>query len=102
MQPDFQEYFNPDLQMMKEKRTTIESIDIVPKISSAVGQCFSVRPKPEVVKKGITSIAFTTHMDMSVYLGYPGQYMYNTRTRVNIMTFHSITMVFYINIHIIS
>ena len=96
MQPDFREYFNPDLQMMKLNRTTIESIDIVPKISSAVGKCFSVRPKPEVVKKGIASIAFTTHMDMSIYLGYPGQYMYNTRTRVSIMIFLSITMFFYV------
>ena len=59
-----------------------ESINILTKYSNNLGRCFSVRPKPEVVKKGILRVAFTSYTDTYIYIGYPGQFMYNTRTRV--------------------
>ena len=90
-QPSFREYFNKNTQMMKQNRTTLESIDIVPKFSH-LGKCFSVRPKPDIVKKGIVSIAFTSYMDMYVYIGYPGQFKYNTRTRVSFAILFMITI----------
>ena len=86
------EYLNQDTQMRKQNRTTLESIEIVPKFSYALGKCFSVRPKPDIVKRGIVSIAFTSHMDVYVYIGYPGQFKYNTRTRVSIAILFTITI----------
>ena len=60
-----------------------ESINVLTKYSNNLGRCFSVRPKPEVVKKGILSVALTSYTDTYIYIGYPGQFMYNTRTRVS-------------------
>ena len=63
-------------------KTAMESIEIKTKYWNSLGKCYSVRPKKDVVRKGILSIAFTANMDVYIYLGYPGQLMYNTRTRV--------------------
>ena len=62
----------------------IASFDVETKYSYSLGKCYSVRPKPDIVRLGITEITIIAHMDNYVYMGYPGQFMYNIRTRVNV------------------
>ena len=61
----------------------MQNIEVVTKYSKNLGKCYSVRPKPDIVRLGITDITIIAHMDIYVYMGYPGQFMYNTRTRVS-------------------
>ena len=67
-----------------ENNNQPEHVEIVTKYSNSLGRCFSVRPKDHVVKLEVIKIDIAARMDIYVYIGYPGQYMYNTEERVNI------------------
>ena len=71
------EEFSPSNEAMK-------SIEIVTKYTNTLGKCYSVRPKPDIVKLGILDITIIAHMDIYIYLAHPGQFMYNTWARVSV------------------
>ena len=60
------------------------SFDVETKYSHSLGKCYSVRPKRDIVRLGITAITIIAHLDTYIYMGHPGQFMYNIRTRVNV------------------
>ena len=74
-QRSFEEFFS------KSKSHT-ENVDIEIKHYNTLGKCFSVRPKIHVVRLGIVQMEITSHMDIYVYMGYPGQFMHSVRARV--------------------
>ena len=63
-------------------------IKITTKHSPTYGKCYSIRPRTHVLKYGILVVDIVARMDIMIYLGYPGQFMYNTKTKVS--TFCSI------------
>ena len=67
----------------KPKQKT-ENVDVVTKYTNTLGRCYSIRPRAHVVRLGILRVEITARLDIYVYLGYPGQFMYNTKKRVRI------------------
>ena len=61
---------------------TTNHIKVVTKYFDSFGKCFSIRPQDHVLKYGINIIDIVARMDVTIHLGYPGQFMYNTKTRV--------------------
>ena len=59
-----------------------ENLEIITKYQNNLGRCFSIRPKDRVVSLEVIKIDITARMDIYVYVGYPGQFMYNTKERV--------------------
>ena len=59
------------------------NINIITSYFDSFGKCYSIRPKPNVLKQGIIGIDILARMDISIYMGHPGQFMYNTKSRVN-------------------
>ena len=59
-----------------------ENVDVVTKYTNTLGRCYSIRPRAHVVRLGILRVEITARLDIYVYLGYPGQFMYNTKKRV--------------------
>ena len=57
-------------------------IKITTKYWHNYGRCFSIQPKDHVLKTGVTIIDIIARMNVYVYFGYPGQFMYNTKTKV--------------------
>ena len=57
-------------------------IKVVTKYFDSFGKCFSIRPKNHVSRYGINIIDIVARMDVTIHLVYPGQFMYNTKTRV--------------------
>ena len=60
-------------------------IKVVTKYFDSFGKCFSIRPKNHVLRYGINIIDIVARMDVTIHLGYPGQFMYNTKTRVGFL-----------------
>ena len=58
-------------------------IKITTKYSRTYGKCYSIRPRNHVLKYGILVVDLVGRMDIMIYLGYPGQFMYNTKTKVS-------------------
>ena len=77
---------NIDQNTFVEKFTPSSNNSIHVKVSSkyfdSFGKCFSIRPKNHVLKHGINVIDILARMAVTIHLGYPGQFMYNTKTRV--------------------
>ena len=61
---------------------TTEHIDVITKYHYNLGRCYSIRPKNHVIMLGVTSVDIVGRMGIYVYFGYPGQFMYNTKTKV--------------------
>ena len=61
----------------------LNNIIIVTKYQRNLGRCYSIRPQQNVIKLGILSIDFVAQIPFYVYLGYPGQFNYNTKTKVS-------------------
>ena len=59
-----------------------EHIKVITKYFDSFGKCYSISPRNHVLKHGITLVDITARMDITIHLGYPGQFMYNTKTRV--------------------
>ena len=62
----------------------IENFDVITKYTDTLGRCYSIRPRAHIVRMGIVKIDILARTDVYVYLGYPGQFMYNTKARVRI------------------
>ena len=61
------------------------NISITTKFYHHFGRCYSIHPKGDILKLGITSIYFITKINIYVYFGYPGQFMYsNTKSKVSV------------------
>ena len=63
----------------------LKSIKITTKYMNTLGKCYSVQPTSDIVKLGIIGITIVANIDVYIYMGYPGQFMFNTRTRVRIL-----------------
>ena len=59
-----------------------EHIEITTKYWGTYGRCFSLHPKDHVLKLGVHQIEIVARMGIYIYFGYPGQFMYNTKTKV--------------------
>ena len=60
-----------------------KNISITTKYYEHFGRCYSIHPKGEILKLGVTSMYFITKINIYVYFGYPGQFMYsNTKSKV--------------------
>ena len=76
-QSEFMEDFSNE-----SKKNGTTNIEITTKYHNNLGKCFSVRPKNHVIKLGVVAIDVVARMGIYVYFGHPGQYMYNTKTKV--------------------
>ena len=59
-----------------------EHIEIITKYWDSYGRCYSIRPRHHVLKLGVTGIEIVGRVEIWVHFGYPGQFMYNTKTKV--------------------
>ena len=59
-----------------------QHLKIITKYQRNLGRCYSIRPKEHVIKLGVLAIDFLGNIPFYVYLGYPGQFNYNTKTKV--------------------
>ena len=64
------------------RNTTEDAIDFQTVYSDTFGRCYSIRPKKHIRELGVTKIDIEARMNIYVYFGYPGQFMYNTKTKV--------------------
>ena len=62
----------------------MENFEVITKYTDTLGRCYSIRPRAHIVRMGIVKIDILARTDVYVYLGYPGQFMYNTKARVRI------------------
>ena len=70
------------LQSFVDIKNATDHVEIVTKYQSNLGRCYSIRPKAHVIKLEIIKIDVIAGMDIYVYIGYPGQFTYNTKERV--------------------
>ena len=59
-----------------------KDVIITTKYSDTFGRCYGFRPRDHVHELGVTKIDVTARMDIYIYFGHPGQFMYNTKTKV--------------------
>ena len=55
-----------------------EYIDIHTKYWPTYGRCYSIRPKDYVTRLGVWGIDIISRINIYIYFGYPGQFMYPT------------------------
>ena len=55
-----------------------EYIDIHTKYWPTYGRCYSIRPKDYVKRLGVWGIDVISQINIYIYFGYPGQFMYPT------------------------
>ena len=65
-----------------EGTNTTDHIHIGTTYSETFGRCYSIHPKDHVIELGVTKIDIVARLDIYIYFGYPGQFMYNTKTKV--------------------
>ena len=70
------------LEEFSNTKSNYENVDVVIKYTNNLGRCYSIRPRAHIVRLGILRVEITARLDMYVYFGYPGQFMYNTKKRV--------------------
>ena len=63
--------------------------EINTKYWNSYGRCYSIRPKSRIIAYGVKIIDFVARMNIYVYFGHPGQYMYNTKVKVVLTIIHS-------------
>ena len=61
-----------------------EIAEVGTKYWNSYGRCYSIRPKKKIIEYGVKIIDFVARMNIYVYFGYPGQFMYNTKVKVNL------------------
>ena len=59
-----------------------EYVEVTTKYQPNLGKCFSFRPRRHVVKLGVSTIDILAKTSIYVYMGYPGQFMFATKTKV--------------------
>ena len=84
MDAELSEFVEDFSEGMNKNGTT--HIEVITKYHNNLGRCFSIRPKSHIIELGVVSVDFVAKMGIYVYFGYPGQYMYNTKTKVNEIT----------------
>ena len=57
-------------------------IKVTTKYQQNLGKCFSIYPQNHVLELGITSIDIVARTSIYVYMGYPGQFNFDTKTKV--------------------
>ena len=55
-----------------------EYIDIQTKYWPTYGRCYSIHPKDDVLKLGVWGVDIISRINIYIYFGYPGQFMYPT------------------------
>ena len=60
-----------------------EIVEVGTKYWNSYGRCYSIRPSNQIIQLGVKIMDFVARMNIYVYFGYPGQYMYNTKVKVN-------------------
>lgn len=73
---------NTFVEKIKPSNEDSEHIKVTTKYFDSFGRCYSIRPRSHVSKHGINLVDIIASMDITIYLGYPGQFMFNTKTRV--------------------
>jgi hypothetical protein len=60
-----------------------EYLEITTKYWPTYGRCYSVHPKNHVLKFGVWGIDIVARVNLFIYFGYPGQFMYpNSKAKV--------------------
>ena len=59
-----------------------KDVDITPKYWPSFGRCYGIRPKDHIIKLGVNHVDIVARMDIYIYFWHPGQFMYNTKTKV--------------------
>lgn len=70
------------LESFSKMKNETEHVQLLTKYQNNLGRCYSIRPKDHVMSLEIIKIDITSTMDVYVYIGFPGQFMYNTKERV--------------------
>ena len=64
---------------------TTKHLEITTKYSATFGRCFSFHPKDDVRKLGVRHIDIIARIDIYIYFGHPGQFMYiTTKSKVKV------------------
>ena len=61
-----------------------QDLKITTKYWSTYGKCYSIQPKQRILDLGVQTIDIVARVDIYLYFGYPGQFMFNTKTKVRI------------------
>ena len=72
----------PQLTIDFQALNTTRHIKVVTKYRSTFGKCYSIQPRDHVVQLAIVKIDIMARYGIYVYFGYPGQFMYNTKSKV--------------------
>ena len=72
--------FNVDFNAQTNDHSEI--IKVTTKYWNNYGRCYVIRPSDTIVKLGVRSVDFVARMGIYIFFGYPGQFMYNTKTKV--------------------
>ena len=67
---------------LNQNKNVTEHLRITTKYRPSLGKCYSIQPRSHLVKLGIAIIDIVAKSSIYVYMGYPGQYMYDTKTKV--------------------
>ena len=67
---------------LTQHKNVTEHLDITTKYRPTLGKCYSIRPRSHLIKLGIAIIDIVARNSIYVYMGYPGQYMYDTKFKV--------------------
>ena len=65
---------------------TTRHLKIVTKYKYTYGKCYSIQPRDHVVQLAIVKVDILARYGIYVYFGYPGQFMYNTKSKVLTLT----------------
>ena len=66
----------------KKSNVSVTDIVITTKYWDTFGRCFGFRPSDHVHRLGVTKVDLIARRDIYIYFGHPGQFMYNTKTKV--------------------
>ena len=59
-----------------------QHLEITTKYWNTYGKCYSIQPKHPILELGVQTIDIVARVDIYLYFGYPGQFMFNTKTKV--------------------
>ena len=60
-----------------------EYLEITTKYWPTFGRCYSMHPRNHVLKFGVYGIDIVARVNLFIYFGYPGQFMYpNSKAKV--------------------
>ena len=81
---------NPRFNIEFNNNKFTEYLVITTKYWPTYGRCYSVHPKNHVLKFGVWGIDIVARVNLFIYFGYPGQFMYpNSKAIVFIKVFYN-------------